>query len=148
LANTLRERFEAKVGPEIEGGCRLWMGAIHTKSGYGGISSNGEGQYAHRVAWELARGPIPKGLCVLHRCDVPRCVAVAHLFLGSQAENMRDKSAKGRHSNGREKRSHCPKGHPLSGENLLASKDGHRRCKACHRAVQARYDRVNRQKDR
>ena len=51
---------------------------------------------AHRVAWELFRGPIPDGLFVLHKCDTPACVAVHHLFLGTQLDNIQDRETKRR----------------------------------------------------
>jgi hypothetical protein len=51
---------------------------------------------AHRYSWQIAFGEIPSGLCVLHRCDNPSCVRHDHLFLGTQAENMRDRIRKGR----------------------------------------------------
>jgi hypothetical protein len=52
--------------------------------------------YAHRVAWLLVNGPIPDDLKVCHRCDVPSCCNPAHLFLGTQADNLNDARAKGR----------------------------------------------------
>lgn len=57
-------------------------------------------EYAHRVAWRLFRGPIPEGLLVLHHCDNPKCCNPIHLFLGTQADNMADKCAKGRQAKG------------------------------------------------
>lgn len=53
-------------------------------------------QKAHRVAWELTHGAIADGLFVLHKCDVPLCCNPQHLFLGTQLDNLRDASAKGR----------------------------------------------------
>lgn len=78
-------------------GCHLWTGTI-TRYGYGQVAHGGPGRVArvHRLVWELARGPIPEGLCVCHACDVRHCVNIDHLFLGSQLENVRDMIAKGR----------------------------------------------------
>ena len=58
----------------------------------------GKVEYAHRVAWERRNHKkIPKGLCILHKCDNPACVNPGHLKLGTQQENMLDKVSKGRH---------------------------------------------------
>jgi hypothetical protein len=50
----------------------------------------------HRVSWEVHIGPIPDGMCILHRCDVPRCVNPDHLFVGTKADNTADMMMKGR----------------------------------------------------
>ena len=87
---SLAERFWPKVhkGPT----CWIWN-AYTDKLGYGYIGAGGwhGGKLcAHRVAWELTRGPIPDGLWVLHKCNNPPCVNPDHLYLGTQADNMRD----------------------------------------------------------
>lgn len=99
---SLKERFEAKVSPEPTSGCWLWTSSI-TGTGYGTISLGGRAdgrEQAHRVAWELYRGSIPPGLCVLHRCDNRLCVNPDHLFLGTKADNTHDMLAKGREARG------------------------------------------------
>jgi len=60
------------------------------------VNRDGKMVYAHRVAYEQAKGEIPKGQFVLHRCDNPACCNPDHLFLGTHQENMTDKVQKGR----------------------------------------------------
>ena len=87
------ERFAAKVRKSAE--CWEWQGYCNPY-GYGSFNLNGKMQYAHRVAWELANGTVPDGLCVLHSCDNPPCVRPSHLFLGTLTDNSRDMVQKGR----------------------------------------------------
>lgn len=78
-------------------GCWLWTGATKGR-GYGHFSRRGRWFAAHRVSFELAFGPIPTGLRVLHRCDVPACVRPDHLFTGTGKDNYQDMVSKGRNS--------------------------------------------------
>lgn len=88
--------FAALTAPSADDDCVLWTGRKDEK-GYGRIGYKGrKNQRAHRVAWQMHRGPIPEGVCVLHRCDTPSCVNVNHLFLGTQIDNIADRHAKGR----------------------------------------------------
>lgn len=81
-----------------ERGCLLWAGPKnHDRYGVLYRKPYGRGGVlVHRLAWTLNKGHIPHGLKVLHRCDVPGCIAIDHLFLGTQADNMADMWAKGR----------------------------------------------------
>ena len=98
------ETFETRTAPKSDFGCVLWTGNAYVlRGGYGSVTMRRHGiigRRAHRMAWELYKGPIPKGLHVLHRCDVPLCVNPDHLFLGDQQTNMADKVAKGRQNKG------------------------------------------------
>jgi len=91
----LRERFNKYVMKRGFGGCWKWNGC-KVYDGYGQIAYEGKRIGAHRASWVLHVGPIPNGVCVLHRCDVPDCVNPAHLFLGTRADNNRDRALKGR----------------------------------------------------
>lgn len=76
--------------------CTLWSGTLD-EHGYG---RDGWGHLAHRIAWEALHGPIPAGLVVRHDCDNPRCVNVDHLRLGTHADNVADRVARGRSAAG------------------------------------------------
>jgi hypothetical protein len=116
-------------------GCLEWTGYC-TKEGYGRIWSAPSMVQTHRLAWELAHGPIPLGLKVLHHCDNPPCCepyGLDHLFLGTDADNTADRTAKGRCFN--QKKTHCPQNHRYTAANtyIIVDKAGlrHRQCKAC-----------------
>lgn len=81
------------------GDCWEWQRGRRC-GGYGTLKVDGRSELAHRVAYAVVNGPIPDGLCVLHHCDNPPCINPEHLFLGTKADNNRDKQSKGRARNG------------------------------------------------
>ena len=87
--------FCAKVNIKDPDQCWEWTGTKN-RDGYGIVKINKQEQRTHRVAWRLSNGPIPKEQCVLHRCDNRCCTNPAHLFLGTQQDNIADMIAKGR----------------------------------------------------
>ncbi len=119
-------------------GCWLWSGPLNTW-GYGAFYSNGRTLSAHRAAWETANGPVPDGLFVLHHCDRRMCCNPAHLYLGTQADNMRDKVVRGRYRNAQMMQTAARCGHPFDAH------DGRQRyCASCRRAYKAEWARSHR----
>lgn len=94
---TLRQRldFYSNRSPN---GCLEWTGCDDGRAGYGKLRWQGRMQYAHRLAWEDAHGPIPLGLEPRHTCDNPPCIDLANLELGTHAQNVADSFARGRAS--------------------------------------------------
>lgn len=108
------------------GGCRVWN-TDNTSNRYGWVSSGNINQSAHSLSYEINVGSIPDGMNVLHRCDNGLCIRPEHLFLGSHAENMADKVAKGRQVKGdRINTSKLNEGAVIEIRRRLSDGDSHR----------------------
>ena len=98
--NLLVKRFWAKVRKTSK--CWEWTGAMKRKHDplhrYGKMYIRQKDCLAHRISWQLNRGPIPKGMSVLHKCDNPPCVRPSHLWIGTMAQNCTDRAKKGRNN--------------------------------------------------
>jgi hypothetical protein len=95
---SLLERWNAYAG-DRGSGCWEWTGH-RDPNGYGRLNVGNRPVLAHRIAWELFRGPITTADHICHRCDNPSCVRPEHLFKGDHTLNMADKMAKKRHRYG------------------------------------------------
>jgi len=93
LPENIIQRFNTKYRKTDS--CWLWEG-IKNRDGYGSFNLGRPCVSAHRIMWTLKNGPIPKGMSVLHECDVPGCVNPEHLFIGTQSDNIRDRDQKRR----------------------------------------------------
>lgn len=131
----LRRRIEDRVAMIPFAGCWLWLGYTE-KNGYARMSFGGlRGKWVHRLSFLAFNGPIPQGLDVLHACDVPCCVNPRHLSVGTPSANAKQMIERGRHPLSLEARkTHCKRGHPLSGDNLgINATTKTRYCKTCSR---------------
>ena len=150
---SIEERFWSKVikpGEEnADDGCWEWAGCRPRRScgvaSYGRFSTaTSKSVLAHRFSWELHNGPIPDGMVVCHRCDNTGCVRPEHLFVGTQADNLRDCQSKGRRWDqtsftplavGRI----CRNGHHIDDDYFLIYDRGYVYCRYCHREASLRY---------
>lgn len=113
-------------------GCLIWDGAVN-HAGYGHFrASSGKTVRIHRYLYEKQYGLLSEKLVLDHTCGRRNCIELSHLEPVTQLENVRrGKRATLIHHN--TKKTHCIRGHKLTGTNISVSKDGHRRCKVCRR---------------
>lgn len=138
---TVMEMFS----PEPMSGCWLFTGYVNP-NGYGHLSFDHRHWQAHKLFYVLLKGAVPEGLTLDHKCRVRSCVNPDHLEavssrtntlrgFGPTADNIR--------------KTHCSKGHPLSGANLYlvpktSSRHGGRACMTCRHEYTSRSNRNRR----
>lgn len=98
MGKSVEERFWSYVDQRGPDECWIWTGG--KACGYGMFSLGRKSVKAHRLAYELTHGAIPAGLCVCHTCDNRPCCNPAHLWLGTNADNIADRDAKNRQARG------------------------------------------------
>src|SRR4030095_5792026 len=127
----LRKRFNEYLEKSNETECILFQGPVN-RDGYGQISAFGKQRTATHVAWFLEHNVWPTKF-VLHRCNVKRCVNPAHLYEGTQSDNVLDTVKDDIHWESR--KTHCKRGHPFAGTNLIP-RNGKRECRKCKNELQ------------
>ncbi len=142
----IEKRFFRYVMIDVPAKCWNWLGC-KSPQGYGKTSVAGRAARAHRVSYELHKGPIPEGMMVLHSCDNPSCVNPSHLSVGTAADNAADTVARGRQTRNEEQAErqrsnpYCLKGHLYSEVGILwreMSGKQVRYCRECSRLKSAR----------
>lgn len=144
MPQTIAEQFWGHVderGPMLSpylGPCWLWLLAL-TPKGYGRPRIAGRNIFAHRFAYELLAGPIPKGMTLDHLCRNRACVNPAHLEAVTNRVNvLRGTGITAANLT----KTHCPQGHPYDEANTCIRPNGKRRCRRCEaermRRVRAR----------
>lgn len=128
-----KEYLLERVMPIPECGCWVWLGAW-SPQGYGTVCFKKRTYRAHRVSYELFRGPIPSPLVIDHLCRVRCCINPDHLEVVTNREN----TLRGVSPTALNKRKmECPLGHPYTFANTYVSPAGERNCRECNK-IQSR----------
>jgi len=139
---TLRSRLDAGFWAKTDrsGECWNWTGKrqvlVDGRLGYGRLRRFGRQIYAHRRAYELAIGPIPDRMLVLHSCDNPACIRPEHLHLGTHSDNLREAWARGIQPRSKTPLATCRRGHVFDETNTIRRRNGRRLCRVCTRAYE------------
>lgn len=131
MSASTEDRLRKKYTICKESGCWEWTAAVQS-NGYGRVWYNGKVQYAHRVMYERNVGTIKEGMDLDHLCRNRKCVNPDHLEQVTRSENLKRGETGENIAEPLRKKTHCPKGHPYSGDNLRLY-GGRRHCRACAR---------------
>ena len=114
--------------------CQRWSWEVDHR-GYGRIHFRGKQRLAHRVMWEIFRGPLPKGMTLDHyrmNTGLPctkSCLNLFHLEpVTSRTNTLRGGGPAAEYA----RRTHCKHGHRLTPKNVRL-KGNTRICRTCHR---------------
>ena len=114
MKNYLMDRMTINMETE----CWEWDLRID-KDGYGQCRINRKIKRTHRISWETFREKIPKGKCVLHHYDNPKCINPNHLYIGTHQDNMDDKIQRGRSGNTRDQYNNNFRGKKVIADGIL-----------------------------
>ena len=121
--------------------CWIWTATIN-RGGYG-MFRDGKMKNAHRVSYEIIKGPIPEGLFLDHICRVRHCVNPDHLEPVTNKENvLRGESICAKNK----LKTHCKRGHEFISENIIIESENRRRCKTCYNERQNQYRKTEKSK--
>lgn len=135
---SLPARYLSKIVFEPTTGCWLWDAT--SRNGYCSIRAGGRYEMVHRSVYKMLVGPIPEGLTIDHLCRNRCCVNPDHLEPVTMIENL----ARGRGFGAlNSAKTHCKRGHPLSGANLYVTSSGSRGCRTCWDYTRARWRLAN-----
>lgn len=136
----LTNRFWDKVDKNGPNGCWVWTACVG-KDGYGRFGYDGNTQLAHRLAYQAIIGEIPSDLQCDHICRNRACTNPDHIELVTAKVNtLRGVGISAVNA----RKTHCKRGHPLSGDNLYVMPRGKRQCRECHRIKSRRLNAANR----
>lgn len=134
MSVTAVERFNAKI-ERLPNECIVWT-ACQDGRGYGFFQVGDRSIRAHRWLWEHENGPVPAGMQLDHLCRNRLCVNPKHLEPVTQRENiLRGECPAAVNA----RKTHCVRGHELSGANLVVRRDGARSCRTCANATKRAY---------